>query len=369
MGQRSEMPVSTDLDHPSDLVKKQQRILSNWKKLTAGLLKGRAKQTFARMQKENHETALQKLEQDSRTLRKRIFGIGPSNHSMPTSRLVYPLSPFGVSWLVLTAILLAYTAIVTPPVISFHWLDPPCVRVPTMEMDMFVDVFFLLDIILNFNMGRLGERSGGGGEYDDDRWSVSKRYLRGFFLFDLVTSIPVSFVELSTLQQCSSAGEQDRGSSDLDLRMVRALKPLRFMKVLRLMKLGKLGFVVDMLSDFFNISPKFGKTLKVGTVLISIIHILSCLWWLWKVSKCQPLGASSPSAQLSESNQNTHTHTHTLSLSLSLSLSHTHTHTQVIHQFAFQSARGTHPRRWMDTWARDFCSQNPGWTYKVGLLP
>ena len=160
MGQRSEMPVSTDLDHPSDLVKKQQRILSNWKKLTAGLLKGRAKQTFARMQKENHETALQKLEQDSRTLRKRIFGIGPSNHSMPTSRLVYPLSPFGVSWLVLTAILLAYTAIVTPPVISFHWLDPPCVRVPTMEMDMFVDVFFLLDIILNFNMGRLGERSG-----------------------------------------------------------------------------------------------------------------------------------------------------------------------------------------------------------------
>ena len=55
------------------------------------------------------------------------------------------------------------------------------------------------------------------------------------------------------------------------------------MKVLRLMKLGKLGRVVDMLSDFFNISPKAGQTLKVGTVLMSIIHILSCLWWLWKV--------------------------------------------------------------------------------------
>ena len=32
----------------------------------------------------------------------------------------------------------------------------------------------------------------------------------------------------------------------------------RFMKVARIMKLGKLGFIFDMLSDFFNISPKAG---------------------------------------------------------------------------------------------------------------
>ena len=30
------------------------------------------------------------------------------------------------------------------------------------------------------------------------------------------------------------------------------------MKVARIMKLGKLGFIFDMLSDFFNISPKAG---------------------------------------------------------------------------------------------------------------
>merc|ERR1712127_988455 len=34
---------------------------------------------------------------------------------------------------------------------------------------------------------------------------------------------------------------------------------------------------------------------------------------------------------------------------------------KVIHQFALQGAR---PQRWMDTWANDFCQQNPGWSYK-----
>ena len=39
----------------------------------------------------------------------------------PASKLVYPLSHFGVAWILTTALLLAYTAIVTPPMISFHW--------------------------------------------------------------------------------------------------------------------------------------------------------------------------------------------------------------------------------------------------------
>jgi hypothetical protein len=34
---------------------------------------------------------------------------------------------------------------------------------------------------------------------------------------------------------------------------------------------------------------------------------------------------------------------------------------KVIHQFALQGAK---PQRWMDTWANDFCQQNPGWSYK-----
>ena len=78
------------------------------------------------------------------TLVKRIFGIGPEHGDMPASKLIYPLSPFGVAWLAVTAILLVYTAIVTPPVIAFHWLDEDCVTLPTLPIDVCLDCFFLV---------------------------------------------------------------------------------------------------------------------------------------------------------------------------------------------------------------------------------
>ena len=78
------------------------------------------------------------------TIVKRIFGIGPEHGDMPASKLIYPLSPFGVAWLAVTAILLVYTAIVTPPVIAFHWLDEDCVTLPTLPIDVCLDCFFLV---------------------------------------------------------------------------------------------------------------------------------------------------------------------------------------------------------------------------------
>jgi hypothetical protein len=45
--------------------------------------------------------------------------------------LISPLSPFSLCWTLSTALLLAYTAVVTPPQISFGWLDPPCSPSPT----------------------------------------------------------------------------------------------------------------------------------------------------------------------------------------------------------------------------------------------
>jgi len=54
---------------------------------------------------------------------------GPEYQDMPHSRMIYPLSPFGLSWLGLTAFFLIYTAVVTPPMIAFHWLDPDCSEV------------------------------------------------------------------------------------------------------------------------------------------------------------------------------------------------------------------------------------------------
>ena len=43
-----------------------------------------------------------------------FFGCGPETQEQPASRLLHPLSPFGICWIGMTAVFLAYTAIVTP---------------------------------------------------------------------------------------------------------------------------------------------------------------------------------------------------------------------------------------------------------------
>ena len=43
-----------------------------------------------------------------------FFGCGPESQDKPESKLIHPLSPFGMFWIGITAVFLAYTAIVTP---------------------------------------------------------------------------------------------------------------------------------------------------------------------------------------------------------------------------------------------------------------
>jgi len=68
-----------------------------------------------------------------RTWKEKVLGIGPEDLEIGQleSKLINPLSPFSIGWTIATAILLAYTALVTPAQISFGWLDPQCTPTPT----------------------------------------------------------------------------------------------------------------------------------------------------------------------------------------------------------------------------------------------
>jgi len=210
-----------------------------------------------------------------------VCGIGAEDvlTGKPSSRLIYPLSNFAIAWVATTAFFLLYTATVTPLVISFFWLDPECTFVPTLYFDVILDVFFLLDIVVSFNLGFFDL----AGDYVDDRRKVAVAYIKGSFFFDLVTSFPVSFFELSASAACADLAGGDTVDTGSQLRMIRVIKPLRWFKIMRIAKLGKGESLVTVVMDYWNISPKQGKAMKILLQLMLVIHILSCLWWLWKV--------------------------------------------------------------------------------------
>ena len=49
--------------------------------------------------------------------------------------------------------LLMYTALLTPVMVGFYWNLPPCWRSPTLEFDVFLDSFFIFEIVYNFFVG------------------------------------------------------------------------------------------------------------------------------------------------------------------------------------------------------------------------
>jgi hypothetical protein len=172
--------------------------------------------------------------------------------------------------------------VVTPAVIAFHWLDEPCDRVPTLEFDCLLDTFFLLDIVYQFFVGVID----GTQYYDEPKW-VAKNYLKNNFIFDMFTSIPVSYVELTIATQCQHAAASGQSGNEAvgstQLRFIRILKPLRWFKLARVIKINKASAAIDFIVDYFSISPSVHKTLTLCAGILGSIHLAACFAWLTKV--------------------------------------------------------------------------------------
>jgi len=150
------------------------------------------------------------------------------------SRLIHPTSIFYVNEQFVLALLLFYTAINTPFTVAFYWAQGACDAMPTLPFDMFVDCYFLMDIVMTFFVGIWLE-----GKYVDEHRVVAWTYAKGSFCFDFFTSFPVSFLEKIVLDQCMAevAGpESEQGLDTAAVRMLRVIKPLRLFKLFRILK-------------------------------------------------------------------------------------------------------------------------------------
>ena len=151
-------------------------------------------------------------------------------------------------------------------------------------------------------------------------------YLKGWFWFDVVTSIPISYMELAILAECESTGGQPPGAAadaasgvgnrvltedPTTLRLMRWVKPLRYFKILRILKIAKGGEYINQVlvapsppaafqhvswmhsllsvcevlqvMEYWNVSPMLAKMVRTVGWLFLSIHMIACTWWLSKV--------------------------------------------------------------------------------------
>lgn len=170
--------------------------------------------------------------------------------------------------------------------VGFFWHEGLCETGNTslVKFDVFIDCFFVVEIMLKFFTGVWMQ-----GTYHDRLNKVAYQYATTSLCFDCLTSMPVTVMEFLARQNfCDSRVEESAVMSEYihELKIMRALKPLR---VFKLLKLARAGNVIELLNkmDHLIIMPVFlTRMLRAWLAMLFAVHSCACLYWLVKESTC-----------------------------------------------------------------------------------
>ena len=130
-----------------------------------------------------------------------------------------------------------------------------------------VDIFFIVDIVINFRTGYINE-----GFFVEDDYLAAMSYLRGAFLMDLLGSLPINIV-IMIAQPENPFGNVIEGEQSVDVtRINRTLRMLRMMKILKLFRIRKLASYAQNFEDFINPAV-------ISIAKLVIVMILCCHWF------------------------------------------------------------------------------------------
>ena len=136
---------------------------------------------------------------------------------------------------------------------------------------MIVDASFLLDIILNF-FTAYEEKD---GRLVSDLKEIASNYLQGFFILDLIASLPLEFLINSTMGASGYAGVNKASKLTKLPKLIKFLRVMRLLKLLRMYRITK--FIRD-LEINYNLHHGISRLLHIWLVIMFVTHFVGCLW-------------------------------------------------------------------------------------------
>ena len=115
---------------------------------------------------------------------------------------------------------------------------------------------------------RQGGRSESKNDVVVDLKEIRKRYSRGFLVVDVLSILPVSYIE-----QAIGGDHEARGSN---------LKTLKVLRLIRLTRLLRLARVKTLLKKYTEMLENLGgvfSLLSIIVVAIFLSHFVSCAWY------------------------------------------------------------------------------------------
>jgi hypothetical protein len=163
-----------------------------------------------------------------------------------------------------------------PVLIAYYWSAPPCFKPKSLECDMAVEIFFLLEVLLGFLVGSYDTN----GVYTTTYAQVATKYVKsGQLFFELITSAPITWVEwiLVFRPGCDSDSE----AFSLIKTPLRLLRPLRLLKVAKMLRIFRV-LQTKTIGFHHRLHLCQQKLLGIGLLFCCIIHAFNCIFWLIK---------------------------------------------------------------------------------------
>lgn len=199
----------------------------------------------------------------TRLIRRNRFLVDPQSRLMQYFDL---LAAFG----------LLYTITVTPYEVGYLGLRWPPDGL--FAVNQVVNAIFICDMFLYFvrpvRINGVGERG-----WVKDHREIARRYLKSFFLVDLVSVLPfdsLGNLVASVEEEASASASLDEGTSESSLIMLT-----RFLRLVRLLKLARIlraSRIINRWDAKISISYATRTLIQWTLILLSSLHLFACVW-------------------------------------------------------------------------------------------
>jgi Ca2+-binding EF-hand superfamily protein/CRP-like cAMP-binding protein len=177
-----------------------------------------------------------------------------------------PDGTFRKHWDLVQVVMLFYVATMVPLRIGFDEEAKPFQFAFLLEAC--VDVYFLIDIGVQFRSAYRVDK-----ELVVDTGKIAKRYMKTWFPIDLVSCLPINYVQL-VIEQIQE-GETSGNSSKAKL-----FKIFRLLRLAKLLRLARMQRLLDRLKNEYEGLAQFLEMSKITMTIFYVAHFVACFWYL-----------------------------------------------------------------------------------------
>lgn len=179
--------------------------------------------------------------------------------------IFFPVAPTKKTWDAIVMALILYSVVMVPYRVCFD----AGAEGRMLVFEIAVSLTFCMDLVLTFNTAFLE-----GDRWIIDRMAIAVNYVNGWFIIDLLASIPVELIVMVS---------DSEGADELGMSQLRILRGLRMVRLLRLLKLLKLDEYIAQLETELKVRAAANKSSEsVSAALHLLLYTyLMCAMLVW----------------------------------------------------------------------------------------